>query len=378
MRRVIVTLGIAALLLLAGCAAPEAVAPSPTKPPGAVPAASTPGVPASAAPKAAATAPASDRMAQLIEAARKEGTVNWAITPPFFDGVGPMRDLIKQKYGVDLKIEASSELNYTRKVAKIVSEVQAGAPASFDLIDLSDSTVAPLLQAGAALKVNWQEYMPQIPAEGVIGDGILLVNYNDFLGPVFNPKIIPADQAPRSYDDLLDPKWKGKISTIDAQSNWVWLAQPDLWGEARLKEFMKGLKKQNPFIGRYDEMQARLTSGEYPLSAGITASTVTVAQRKGAPLEYAKVTPMRVGAYGSAVPKNAPHPNAAILLALATLLPEAQAVRDQMSGGSLGWVEGTYANKFIKENKVAKVDVAFGQKNSERLAAEISDIMRGN
>ncbi len=123
-------------------------------------------------------------------------------------------------------------------------------------------------------------------------------------------------------------------------------------------------------------MQARLTAGEYPLSAGITAATVTVAQRKGAPLEYAKVEIMRAGAYGSAVPKNAPHPNAGILLALALLDPEAQAVRDQLSGATLGWVEGTYANKFMKENKVVRPDVAFIEKNSERISAELSDIMR--
>src|SRR5205814_1900288 len=97
---------------------------------------------------------------------------------------------------------------------KTMGEIQAGAPASYDLLDASDTSMYPLLPDGA-LKIDWSRYVPNLPAAAVV-EGSLLVTANKFRMPSYNTRLIAEAEAPRSYDDLLDPKWKGRISTFNA------------------------------------------------------------------------------------------------------------------------------------------------------------------
>lgn len=323
---------------------------------------------------AAGAAPA-DAMTQLIEAARREGEVNWAITPPFEDGADALRELVRTKYGVDLKITANSELNFVVKISKAVSEVQAGIPATFDLLDISDSSISPMISNNAALTVDWRRYLPDLPADAVV-ENAMLVNYNDFLVPAYNPRVVPASEAPRSYDDLLDPKWRGKVSTINTMSNWAWLAQDGLWGEDKLKDYIRRLAAQTGVRDRYAGMQTRLSSGEYPVSSGLLTSGIVAAQREGQPVEVVFAEPMRNGRYGSLVPKNARHPNAAILVTLATVTTEAQQLRDKVSGATAAWVPGTPAAKFASEHKTVPVDLDFLLNRQDRIVDELEAIMR--
>src|SRR5690349_1858979 len=65
-----------------------------------------------------AAAASGDPTAALIEAARKEGEVSWAVAADFTDASGPVHDLVKTKYGLDLKINANGTLDYVAKVSK--------------------------------------------------------------------------------------------------------------------------------------------------------------------------------------------------------------------------------------------------------------------
>ena len=324
----------------------------------------------------AAGASPADAMAQLIEAARREGEVNWAITPNFEEGADAFRELVRTKYGVDLRITINSELNYVVKVSKAVSEVQAGIPGTFDLLDISDSSISPLLGHDAALLVDWRRYLPDLPAEAVV-ENAMLVNYNDFLVPAYNPRLVPPGEAPRGYDDLLDPKWRGKVSSINTMTNWAWLAQEGLWGEEKLKDYVRRLATQTGVRERYAGMLSRLVSGEYPISSGLTSASVIAAQREGQPIEMILAEPMRNGRYGSAVAKNARHPNAAILVALATVSPEAQQLRDKVSASTAAWLPGTPAAKFASEHKTVPIDLDFLLNRQDRIVEELEAIMRG-
>jgi iron(III) transport system substrate-binding protein len=292
---------------------------------------------------------------QVIAAAKKEGKVSWAITPDFADGAPGIRDVVKAKYGVDLEVSADPQLSYPQKISKVLSENQAGVPATFDLIDISDSTLPPLLAAKGELPVDWAKYFPDLPS-GALVRGTMLTASNQFLLPAYNPKVVPAAQAPTSYEDFADPKWAGKLSVIDTMSNWTWLAQPDLWGEQKLKDYIRKLAAQKPVRERYGGMLSRLVSGEYPISTGIVSGNIEVAQRKGQPIDVIKVTPIRNAAYGLAIPKNAQHANAALLVALANVTTEGQSVHDKFSATTAAWVPGTPAAKFIAENKTVSPD----------------------
>ena len=312
---------------------------------------------------------------QVIAAAKKEGKVSWAATPDFIDGVAGFKDLVKAKYGVDLNISSDAQLSYPEKISKTLNELNSGVPATYDLLDISDSTLPPLLAGNGALPIDWAKYGSNLPADAVVR-GTMLVASNQFQFPAYNPKSIPAAQAPKSYDDLIDPKWAGKISVIDTLSAWTWLAQPDLWGEPKLTDYIRKLAAQKPVRDRYAGMLARLVSGEYPVSTSLLNGTISLAQRKGQPVEMIKVTPTRDSAYGLAIPKNAQHPNAALLLALTNVTPEGQAIHDKFAATTAAWVPGTPAAKFRAENKTVTPDLDFISKQGPRIEKELEAIMR--
>ena len=99
--------------------------------------AATPATP-TAAPAQAVSPPASSGpLADLIAAARKEGSLNWAIGSDFTDGVDATKQLVQEKYGVSLQISSSSQLSFSQKISKTVTELQAGAPPTYDLMDVA-------------------------------------------------------------------------------------------------------------------------------------------------------------------------------------------------------------------------------------------------
>jgi iron(III) transport system substrate-binding protein len=140
--------------------------------------------------------------------------------------------------------------------------------------------------------------------------------YNDFYVNVqfiaYNPKHISAAEAPKSWKDLYDPKWKGKVSIghpkfTGASVDWI-LWQSKLFGWEALQK----LKANDPFIVKsLSETIPVLVSGERPLSQNI-ADVAWEAKLKQQPVElvYPEEGVIVSHAY-SGILKSAPHPNAA-------------------------------------------------------------------
>lgn len=131
---------------------------------------------------------------------------------------------------------------------------------------------------------------------------------------MYNTKLVKAEDAPKSWKDLLDPKWKGKVSTgSPAYSGFlgVWVVyMKQLYGWEYLDKF----KANNPLIGRSSiDPTTHLNSGERQVAGG-PAAIVEQLKAKGAPLEIVYPTDGSLLMYGVAgILANAPHPNAARL-----------------------------------------------------------------
>lgn len=137
--------------------------------------------------------------------------------------------------------------------------------------------------------------------------GLILITYNT--------KLVPPDQVPRNWPDLVDPRWRGKVTVgHPAYSGYVgvWALQMrKLYGI----DFFRMLEKNKPLIGRsVNDSVTMLNSGESAVAAGADATTQESAL-KGNPLAVVYPTDGAVLMVSpSAVMKNAPHPNAARLL----------------------------------------------------------------
>jgi len=128
----------------------------------------------------------------------------------------------------------------------------------------------------------------------------------------FNSTIIPPADAPKTMKDLLDPKWKGKMSIAGTTTGVQWVgALLDLMG----REFLEKLSAQEISIQNISgaALAGLVASGEVPLSPTIFNSNIFTHKQKGAPVEWRPLDPVIAGVGTSGMVLNAPHPHAALL-----------------------------------------------------------------
>ncbi len=139
----------------------------------------------------------------------------------------------------------------------------------------------------------------------------------NFFVPMYNTKLVKPEELPKTYQDLLDPKWKGRLA-VEAE-DWDWMAtlvkSGPFGGEAKALEYFKGLKAQNTETRKGHTLLADLVAaGEVPFALTSYNYIAQQLKDKGAPVEWLPLEPVVARANGIALPINAPHPHLALLL----------------------------------------------------------------
>src|SRR5678815_4596235 len=151
----------------------------------------------------------------LIKAAKQEGTIEFyapsTLTPQGAQAIGAA---FNKKYGVNVKLQYSPSGNMTRDIGKVVGLGASGVPPEWDLMVVTDAHHATL----------WVKKMHQpfdYKSIGVDGKAIQYDNgavsfANQFVLPAYNKQQVAPKDAPKTWEDLLNPKWKGKIGVSSA------------------------------------------------------------------------------------------------------------------------------------------------------------------
>jgi iron(III) transport system substrate-binding protein len=141
---------------------------------------------------------------------------------------------------------------------------------------------------------------------------------------IYNSKALKPEQAPKSYEDLLSPAWKGKM-LFDPEAGYILAAMEEAWGREKAVGYLTRLSKQDLSYRRGGTLTTQVvTSGEYPVGIAINGETSAAIREKGAPLGFKVLAPSIVKPEGLFLAKNAPHPHAALLFAEWVLSEEAQ------------------------------------------------------
>jgi iron(III) transport system substrate-binding protein len=132
-------------------------------------------------------------------------------------------------------------------------------------------------------------------------------------GLQYNPDLVPADQVPTSWEDLTDPKWKGKITFGNSSVG------QQLVG-ALLKEYGEDfLERLGHNVIVTDEttraIADKVIAGQTTFNLVGASSHAFVAEQDGDPLIFVPLEPMSARWFGASIVKNAPHPHAAALFA---------------------------------------------------------------
>ncbi|MBI4528953.1 MAG: extracellular solute-binding protein [Deltaproteobacteria bacterium] len=144
----------------------------------------------------------------------------------------------------------------------------------------------------------------------------------------YNTNIVPRKEAPRSYEDLLNVKWKGKIGLEAEQYQWFFHLLK-IMGREKGMDFMRRLATQDLQMRHGHSLLTQLViSGEIPISVVLYGNDVEdEKQRKGAPIDWVRFKGPTITAFNAiSVPANPPHPNAAKLFVDFALSREGQQI----------------------------------------------------
>jgi ABC-type Fe3+ transport system substrate-binding protein len=302
---------------------------------------------------------AAETLERLIAGAKKESEMTFVAGAQTFGGLKTLNLLeaaFNQRFGLNMKIRFAAGPEMNSMAARVITELKSGAKASSDIYHGSQSHVALLHKEKALEQVNYSAIFPWItkPMEIFPNEGVLI--FTSLRGIVYNSKVIPKDKAPKSYEDLVDPKlsptWAGKMAIPPYVS---WLVELSMiWSEERVKTFTKKLVALSAGRLRYSE-EERVVSGEFPIAANMGGATEQMWQwqAKGAPLVAVMgSTPVLPSYFQVAVPRNSAHPNLAKLFVGFMASKEAQAILEKQDFRTSHLVEGTIMNKYLKQTRV--------------------------
>lgn len=250
----------------------------------------------------------------LVDAARKEGEVVWYTTLIVNQLVRPMVAAFEKRYGVKVRYTRG---NSTVTTTKVLSEGKAGKVIG----DVHDGTDGAETLKKAGLLEKW---MPananEYPPEYRDPDGYWIASHLYFYAAGVNTQMVPENDRPQSYADLLHPRWKGKLawaasSTSSGAQGFIGNILISM-GEEKGMAYLKKLAAQKVInaTGSARQVLDNAIAGEFPIALQIFNHHTVISAQKGAPVTWLKLEPLASTVNTFAVVKNAPHPNAAKLL----------------------------------------------------------------
>jgi len=250
-----------------------------------------------------------DRMDTIVEAAKQEGGLTLYTTIAEKD----LSTLVKPfevKHGVPVTVWRAG----TDKVLqRTVLEASAGRH-DVDVIHFGAPEMEALSREQILLAVSsplHKDLQPgSVPPHREWAATLLSVWVQ-----VYNTRLVKKEDLPKTYADLLDPKWKGKLG-IEAKNQDWFASMVDIMGggEAGLK-FFSDLIATNGVSVRHGHtlLHNMVISGEVPLALTIYNYMPEQAKKQGAPVEWFALEPAVARANAVGIARRAPHPNAALL-----------------------------------------------------------------
>ena len=249
-----------------------------------------------------------DRQPQLIAAARKDGSLTLYTSMPEKD-LPPLIGPFERKYGITVKVWRASS-------AKIVQRaVSEAAARRFD--------VDAILMSGPELEALHRETLLQPVAspyvKGLIPAAVRphrawVATFLSIWVQAYNTNLVKRDDLPRTYRDLLDARWKGKLGIEVGDYDWFATLASAMGRDQALQLFRDVVLRNGVSVRQGHTLLANLVvSGEVPLALTVYSYMPEAAKRRGAPVDWIALEPVVARANAVAVARRAPRPNAALL-----------------------------------------------------------------
>lgn len=255
---------------------------------------------------AASTAP--DRMQKLIEGAKKEGALN-IYTSAQSDDMGPLVAGFEKKYGVKATVwRAGSE----KVLQRAVTEAR-GNRFTVDVIETNGPELESMHREKILQAVRSPHHANLIPAVVMPHREWVGTRLNVFV-QAYNTKLVKKEELPKTWEDLLHPRWKGRLGIEAEDQDWLAGVSGEI-GEARSTKLFKEIVAANGMSVRkgHTLLTQLVASGEVPFALTVYNYKVEQLKQKGAPIDWLSIGTAIARPNGIAVTRSAPNPHAALL-----------------------------------------------------------------
>lgn len=248
-----------------------------------------------------------DREARLLAEGKKEGLVAIYTSMNLKDSV-PLTEAFEKQTGVKVELwRASSE----KVLQRAVTEARAGR-FTCDVIETNGPEMEALYRE-KLLEPFESPHFKDLPQAAFAKHRHYVADRFNFFTIGYNTNLVKPEEVPRTYEDLVNPRWSGRVGIEAGDVDWFAALVKHMGDEKGLAYFRK-LAGQKPQIRSGHTLMAELVaSGEIPLVATIYNHNMERLKKRGAPVEWKALDPTfgRPNAVG--VSRNAPHPHAAML-----------------------------------------------------------------
>ncbi|HEY3153975.1 MAG TPA: extracellular solute-binding protein [Candidatus Binatia bacterium] len=293
---------------------------------------------------------------QLIAGAKKEGklVVYASATAPqlqmYFTAFNKKYPFIKTEF---------FRTGKQKLVSKILFEEQAKQHIA-DIIHTSVIETNILKKRGALSK-----YVPlesaSLPAQYKDPEGLWTSVYASGTLLGYNSRQVKRADAPKNYDELLNPRWKNAIAIDSNKIEWFAMLL-----KLKGRPFMEKLAALNPSVRDGNTLVLQLlAAGEFPVAAGVYEYSIEDLKTKGAPVDWLGLEPVITYTVAASLPSRPNNPNSAKLFIEWLLSKEGQEVINQYGRVPIRDDVDSKYGKILKQHKLLMTDIDLGQKEAE-------------
>jgi iron(III) transport system substrate-binding protein len=308
-----------------------------------------------------------DREKILIEGAKQEGQFTLYDSHTWFRTIA--REFEKKYPFVKVSEWRSDGRNLIKRA---LEEIRAGQYIA-DLIATTSEQMALMKREGVFQEytsADARHYPDEVKAKGKNGF-YYIGHYETYNSLGFNTSLISSAEAPKTMSDLLNPKWKGKMSIVSTTTGTRWIGNTlNVMG----REFLEKIADQEVKVQNMSgaALAGLVVSGEVPLSPTIFDANIHTAKQKGAPVEWRPLEPVVTTVGYSGLTLKAPHPHAALLFLDYLHSKEGQQL--MMKGGL--WSPREDVASLEQKFKKSYLDEKYSLDEAEKKFAEWDNLMR--
>jgi len=307
-------------------------------------------------------------------AAVKEGNVNWYTSTPF-----PLVQILADRFTQDTGVKVTLLRTGGEAVLRrFLQEYQAGQ-AGADVLTMSDAGAASALARQGVFVPFKPEGFDKVVDTAKDKDGQWIAQRVHLIGMPVRTDLVPETERPKTWSDLKDPKYKGKMVMPDPSFTAIQLTVVGMLSQKLGWEFYQALRKNDTMIVQgHQQVFKTMQQGERVIGAeGSDPSSFN----KGKPLPNQAVIYPTEGVFTVCSPvaivKNARNPNAAKLFAQFMLSETAQTIiAENAIHSSRLDIAPPQGQPSLKEVKIIPIDVDYIEKNAKMLKTKFGEIFQ--